>query len=344
METIFVSIPSFRDVETQHTISNLFDVASHPERVYVGVFYQIDVSEEEVMFRIPYAYPANVREKRISYVDARGPCYARHVVQSLYQGEHYVLSLDSHMRLVQGWDDLLISQLALCTTSMSPMPILTTYPCEYTIPPDGCKSWKDAIVSKETRPPFLVSSDSLGHPDGMLRFKGRLLRNQHKNPLPSFFWVSGFAFSRGSVIKDAPYDPDLPYLFFGEETLMTIRLWTHGYDFFCPGVQIAYHLWERSYRPTFWQTMGDKEKALQAESLEKARRIVENAEQGPFGVGSVRSVKQYWELCGIDFEKRIVTEKAKLGGMKKEDFFDPKEMVDAVFALMMHQQQNNLKE
>jgi hypothetical protein len=46
--------------------------------------------------------------------EATGPCFARHVTQSLYRGEDYFLSLDSHMRMVQNWDELLIEELSLC--------------------------------------------------------------------------------------------------------------------------------------------------------------------------------------------------------------------------------------
>ena len=85
----------------------------------------------------------------------------------------------------------------------------------------------------------------------MMRFRGKLLKSKRKNPAKTFFWVSGFSFSRATVISDVPYDPNLPFLFFGEETLMTLRLFTNGYDFFCPGEIFCYHLWERKHRPFF---------------------------------------------------------------------------------------------
>ena len=110
--SIFVSIPAFRDVEAQHTIACLFDNAAHPDRVFVGVFHQIKPGDQ--VDRIPYPRPQQVREKRIDADEATGPCFARHIVQSLYHGEEYFLSLDSHMRLLPAWDVLLIEELALC--------------------------------------------------------------------------------------------------------------------------------------------------------------------------------------------------------------------------------------
>jgi [Skp1-protein]-hydroxyproline N-acetylglucosaminyltransferase len=95
----------------------------------------------------------------------------------------------------------------------------------------------------------------------------------YSNPIQSLFWVSGFSFSKALIINEVPYDPHLPFLFFGEEISMTVRLWTHGkltfffyqffsfmfieyylikgWDFFAPGRVVIYHLWSRDYRPNF---------------------------------------------------------------------------------------------
>lgn len=41
----------------------------------------------------------------VSHKDATGPCWARHRAQQLYKKEKYYLSLDSHMRFIQGIED-----------------------------------------------------------------------------------------------------------------------------------------------------------------------------------------------------------------------------------------------
>ena len=45
-----------------------------------------------------------MRVVETDYKQSRGACWARHEAQKLYNGEDYVLQLDSHMRFVQGWD------------------------------------------------------------------------------------------------------------------------------------------------------------------------------------------------------------------------------------------------
>ena len=41
----------------------------------------------------------------------QGPCYARYVASTLYQGEDFYLQLDSHMRFGEGWDQALIDMV-----------------------------------------------------------------------------------------------------------------------------------------------------------------------------------------------------------------------------------------
>eukprot|EP00913_Durusdinium_trenchii_P020549 g19302.t1 len=63
-----------------------------------------------------------------------------------------------------------------------------------------------------------------------------------------YFWGAQFSFSSADVLCEVPYDPQLQMLFFGEEILMAVRLYTHGWDVFTPKDQLFFHLWERDYR------------------------------------------------------------------------------------------------
>ena len=46
---------------------------------------------------------------------------------------------------------------------------------------------------------------------------------QRSASIPSPLWASGFSFSDSSLLVEVPYDPRLPYLFFGEEISMAAR-------------------------------------------------------------------------------------------------------------------------
>jgi hypothetical protein len=48
--TIFVSIISYRDTECQHTLASLFETAKRPERIYVGLVWQLSEKEDAACF------------------------------------------------------------------------------------------------------------------------------------------------------------------------------------------------------------------------------------------------------------------------------------------------------
>ena len=56
------------------------------------------------------------------------------------------------------------------------------------------------------------------------------LPSQSKEIYRGFLISAGFLFSESSMIEDVPYDPNL--YFEGEETTLSLRLFTNGYDVF----------------------------------------------------------------------------------------------------------------
>lgn len=52
-----------------------------------------------------------VREIRLDWREATGPCRARHLAASLWAGEAHALQIDSHMRFAAGWDAALLDNL-----------------------------------------------------------------------------------------------------------------------------------------------------------------------------------------------------------------------------------------
>ena len=320
-KSIFVSIASYRDSEAYPTVEDIFAKAQDPDRIVVGICHQIAESDEKGV----YSRPQQVRELIVPASSATGPCAARHRIQKeLYYGEEFYLQFDSHMRLVPSWDSILIEELERCPSSKA---VLSTYPAGYTLGPGGV-----ATIDSDERPPFLVFSH-FGESDGMMRFTGKRLARPQASPISAFFCVAGFLFARGNLISDGGlYDPNLPMLFFGEETLMTVRLWTHGWDFYSPSRHICYHLWERAHRPIFQKDLG-----LQELSLERVREILRGEITGEYGLGLVRNADAYFEMVGLDFKlKSLVgdSKRALLGGLSEDDFYQPEATLDAVMAIL----------
>lgn len=271
--SIFVSVACFRDSECQHTLRDLFLSAALPARVFVGVVWQGDPDLDRHCFRHFYGptsgftgaaaaagaapewpreaeerawWVSNVRTVEMHHSQARGPCPARSLAQGLWRGERYFLQVDAHMRFRDNWDAYLVQLLEETRRGLPAgrRPVLTTYPLGYDLP--DC-------VPCDTRATLLVPV-RFGD-DGMLRQVGSVVvpargafEQDLARPLPSLLWAAGFSFSDACLLREVPYVP-LPRLFFGEEQIMAVRLFTHGFDCFAPPQAVVYHLWSRGHRP-----------------------------------------------------------------------------------------------
>lgn len=323
--TIFVSLASYRDQECNNTLFDLFTKAKHPNRVFVGICQQNAPGDEDCITPRITPFLNRIRILRMSHFDAQGPTYARALIeQELYNGELFYMQIDSHMLFVQDWDELCIHQLALCP---SEKPILTTYPNDF-----------DRITRKSVVLPN-GSKHPLGSiPPTFLRFrefhKRLKFTEQEKNnfitvpeiPQPSLFWAANFSFSLGDLVRQVPYDDNCPFLFLGEEMGMAIRYFTHGWDFFAPGINIAYHLLKRTYRNTFWEQVYKKNCVVDDDTRLRRKQLEEFAvqrttnmiygnlpETDPYNLGNVRTVKEWEQYTGINIRKQTAHPRSYLG-------------------------------
>jgi len=304
---IFVSIPSYRDPECQWTLKDLFDKAAHPECIFIGVCWQVHATQDAHCFEhIPKGRTQQIRTIVLDHSEAKGPCYARALAQRLWRGEEFYLQIDSHMRFVEHWDAKLLSMLASCK-NRSDKPIITTYPPDYEPPGRIPTSAKPSILCAK-------KFDSAGR----FRIAARSLQQKPNEPLPSFFWAAGFAFSRAEVIREVPYDVGLVDVFFGEEASMAVRLWTSGWDFFCPTSPAIFHLWSRAHRPTFRELKQDPrvEKAAYAriDFVLGRRKTPPEGMSEAVGLGTARTLAAFQNHTGIDFNRRTITATAMRGG------------------------------
>ncbi len=308
--SIFVQIASYRDPECQFTVKDLFKKAKHPERIFVGICNQVNMETDKDFFSEVYPYPDQVREMIVPAQESKGVCWARHQAQKLYKGEDYVLMIDSHMRFIQDWDEKFIEELKLCPSEKA---AFTNYPAAYT-PPDNLKIMDRAIV--QVAKPFNEHGD--------LRFISRVLSRPSEKPLRGAFIAAGFFFAKGSVIKEVPYDP---YMYFAQEEItLAARLYTNGWDVYSPRTNMMYHMYikvgEDRKRTLHWEDnkdwsrhskIGRKrfEYLLAGKKDESSDDYLVDIEK--YGLGSVRTLKQFEELTGLNFAKKQASEKATKG-------------------------------
>lgn len=298
LPTIFVSVASYRDPDCQNTVRDLFDKAAFPQRVIVGLCLQIVPGEDEDC-RVTSDHPQQMRVVEVHAAESRGACWARSRIQELWRGEDYFFQVDSHMRFVPGWDEKLIAMLGLCSGEK---PVLSTYPLEFT-PPD------------QFAPDNLVTIRPKGFDnDGILTQNSTLspLDKAPAHPIPSCFVSAGMLFTLGRIVEEVPYDP---YLYFtGEEISLGVRLWTSGWDIYCPNQVIAYHNYSKQEeRPRHWVDQTDWTE-LSRRSHQRIRHVL-NIETSVdsemsvgldrYGLGDIRTLAEYEKLSGLDFKGHL---------------------------------------
>lgn len=293
-ETIFVSIASYRDTDCSLTLRDLFGKAADPSRIKVGVCEQNTAAGAELCLPADFEWHDNVRRISLPHGEAKGPTYARYLCSTLYRGETYFCQVDSHTRFTQGWDERAIAMLRACP---SLKPVLSHYPHDWEESGKGTAAAGVPVLCK-----------SLFDKDGMLTFNAVTLPASAA-PRPVPFTSGGFVFGPGSMLKEVPYDPDLPHLFTGEEILYSARLWTSGYDFFTPTDNLVYHHYYRVEAPKFWDDLDYT--AQQAATLAKVKAILAGEMPGyAHGLGGARPVEQYWAFAGVDWASNTSTSEA----------------------------------
>jgi FkbM family methyltransferase len=216
---IFVSVACFCDPDVVETVKDLFAMASESARVFVGVCLQ--AMPEDRRFD-ELASLSGVSVDRINVDQARGPIYARVRCEAMMGDAEYFLQIDCHSRFFKGWDQILIEELVLAER-IHPRAVLSHYPIN---------------IKNMHSDEYL---DRIGHVNryrqvdrDALKSHGSLVKLP-QTPLPSLGISAAMLFMRSADRKAIGYDPALDFgLHAAEQVLYAIRLWTHGFDVFCP--------------------------------------------------------------------------------------------------------------
>lgn len=294
-QAIFVSIASYRDLQLVPTIADCLAKARFPDRLRFGICWQHGAEE----LSLPYQKDDRFRILDVSFRDSRGACWARAEVLNLWQGEDWILQIDSHCRFTRHWDEKLI---AMAAQTGSPKPILTTYASPF-VPGEN------EVLQNS---PQLMALQGFTE-EGIPHMKPMLIPDWHRRtaPVRARFVSAGFFFAPGALVREVGYDPDL--YFMGEETAITVRAFTHGYDFFHPCETIVWHDYVRKDATKHWddhaeansdRRTGQNWSELDRRSKAKVKRLLAGEPVESCGLGAVRTLQQYEEYAGLSFSLR----------------------------------------
>jgi hypothetical protein len=302
--TIFVQIASYRDPELVPTIQDMLSKAKYPENLRFGICWQHSV-EDEWDNLDEFAADPRFRIIDVNWNESRGLCWARSKIQKLWKGEQYTMQLDSHHRFLQNWDEELILMINSVSSSK---PIITTYA--------GMYSPNDNKLLNQN--PYKMVADKFT-PTGTILFYPHAIPDWEKltKPIPARFVSGHFYFTLGIHCKEYKYDPNI--YFAGDEISLSIRSYTLGYDLYHPHKTVVWHEYTREGRTKHWTDFNQEnvkkglvDKTWHDMDLDSKRRLRhmlqeeyhEDIDLGEYGLGIVRSHRDYEIYAGINFSAR----------------------------------------
>lgn len=311
-DKIFVQIASYRDPELVPTIKDCLEKAKYPERLTFAICWQHSL-EDEWDNLDEFKDNPNFTIIDIPWNESKGLCWARHLIQKEWKGEEYTLQIDSHHRFIQNWDEEMIDMLKL---TASPKPLITSYAGMY-------DPKEDKLLNQE---PYKMVPDRFTDGGTILFFPHSIPDwKSLEKPIPARFVSGHFFFTLGIHCKEYKYDPNI--YFAGDEISLSIRSYTLGYDLFHPHRLLIWHEYTREGRTKHWTDFNDDTKnkglveknwwEMDSDSKRRLRHMLQEEDNGidlgEYGLGTVRSHRDYELYAGIDFGSRQLHPKAKKG-------------------------------
>ena len=283
MKSIYVQIPAYRDTELFPTLRDLFATAADPDGLRVAVLWQRP-DGETVPERL--RHHASLELIEFPHQQSQGCNWARAELQRRWRGEPYTLLLDSHHRFTPSWDRQLITMYDRLRDSGVRKPLITAYlpPYDPRDDPNGRSNDPLQIRALSRERGLLVYLTATAIP----------LWERLEGPIPARFASLHFVFTSGQFNQEIPHDQDV--YFFGDEVVLALRAFTHGYDLFHPHFPVGWHLYDRaSTRTTHWDDHADHVERNER-SCERLRDIFLGiAEES---LGRCRTLAEYEVMIG----------------------------------------------
>jgi hypothetical protein len=292
---IFVQIASYRDPELKDTVKDLLQTADHPEDINIGICWQHDPKDEWEAENIEQIknITNNVKVLNVNYKDSKGACWARSLVQKLYDHEDFSLQIDSHSRFDYSWDTKLKNIFEKTNDDKA---IISTYPSLYS-----------PGQPREKYDKSLYVCHVYGMKNGEIQARPNSYQDyqQANKPRPAVAIAAGFIFGRGHV-NSIRYDPD--FYFTGEEAAMALRYYTNGYNLYHPHEKIMYHFYIRKNQKKHWSDHSN----WHVHSTRAHKKLGcllgrnNDFDLGEFCLGKERSLEDWTIYSGIDYKNKAI--------------------------------------
>eukprot|EP00904_Undaria_pinnatifida_P009580 jgi/Undpi1/5752/HiC_scaffold_2.g01026.m1 len=333
-DSVFVSVASYRDENCPTTLKEMYSKADHPEKLFIGLVQQncesncrtgvleggvVEDTEPDInCYEVfcgtelgsEYCQSGNVRNFLVDEADALGPAVARYFASKLWQGETFFMQIDAHSLFETSWDTMLIDDIL--NTPSYPRSVLSHYPPDTKVVYQHQPGYRICGAEFAQSP---VEYDIIRLGPGIAYDKG-----VPSKPCYAPFVGAGFFFAHASFLADVPFDPYVPWVFMGEEILLSLRFWTWGYDIFSPTKNVLSHFYVRRHTPKFWETVSrlfrkpSIHNELTSYIINRVKNIAGYPESSEdillkptllahlelYGDGDVRAMEDYMAIVGLD--------------------------------------------
>jgi hypothetical protein len=308
---IFVSIASYCDDLLLFTIKDCILKAKNKENINFAIVDQNQDSKKNEIQQLSFS--KQIKYLFIDKLETFGVSWARNIAFSMWDGEEFLLQIDSHMLFEQDWDINLIEQYQNLEQHTKKI-IISTYPYNFSFDKNNNPVYK--IPSREYALILRPHPDcSLEKDNAVLRFRAEHIKSS--KPVIGCHIAAGIIFTSSNFIDEIPYDP---YLYFhGEEQSLSIRAYTRGWDIFHPSWIPLYHNYKKagqSYLTHHWHKSIEQKRSLTyAQLKERAKHRINRLFYGDgmkgsiYGLGETRTLKMFSEFSGIDYKNRLISKK-----------------------------------
>ena len=309
---IFISIASYQDPLLETTVQSAYENADQPNDLTFAICDQSSNQLELNQFQ----FNSQIIYHHIDPLLSEGPCWARSIIQRDYNDEDYYLQIDSHMIFHKGWDTYLksyIKKIKDVGTIGHKKPIITAYPRGFEILDYENKNFVLHDEDKNTHT-IAFREDSMFMKGNFCRQIGAITNTEITH---GYLVAAGFIFTTKEFVSEVPYDPN--FYFYGEEISLMLRAFTRGFGIFHIKEAPIFHLYtdvSNIRRRLHWDEEEDLLREVkwyerEEKSIERLTKIINNEIKGEYGLGNLRTLKDYENLSGVDLLNKIIVNKEK---------------------------------
>lgn len=309
-DTIFISIAAYCDERLTHTVEDALAKAKYPDRLRFGI---VEQQETDKRLNLEKLNNKNIRYLGVDPVESRGACWARAVVMTLYCNEDWYFQIDSHMVFEQNWDEWFVNEINRCS-KFSKKPIISGYPRNYKLIDGQIVLPTERGVQVNILHPEAPFEIVFNPSNYTLHFMAATLDTNET--LYGFHIGGNCVFAAGTFVNEIPYD--FRFYFEGEEQALALRAYTHGWDILHVPNMPIYHLQDRETRTSHWDGEPNKKRKepwwdLKTQAIQQLTKMVKDKSLGAYFLGTERTLADYAEFCGLDYENNVIGEKARRG-------------------------------